>query len=180
MTREPQPELALRIVIEDPVPGVRMCLQRGRADLVEPTGVTPSSVIFDFPVRLGPTRPDGGRTLLGPFTQGPPTGRFVYVNSGRRAGQADSRWDRRAKIPLFQIAPSQVEAALSGGAERLEVCISGRAKDGGPVCASVKLPAPGWRLSRSATDGPAARSGAAPAKDDQRAEGRRDVSAGSG
>ncbi len=148
MTREPQPELTLRIVIEDPVPGVRMCLQRGRADLVEPTGVTPSAVVFDFSVRLGATRPGGARAFLGPFTQGPPAGRFVYVNSGRRAGQAESCWDRRAKIPLSQIPPSQVEAALSGGTARLEVRILGRAQDGGPVCASVKLPAPGWRLSR--------------------------------
>ncbi|MFN0178840.1 MAG: DUF5990 family protein [Gemmatimonadales bacterium] len=148
MSREPQPELALRIVIEDPVPGVRMCLQRGRADLVEPTDVTPSAVVFDFAVRLGATRPGGARTLLGPFTQGPPAGRFVYVNSGRRAGQADSCWDRRAKVPLSSIPPNQLEAAVSSGTARLEVRIPGRAQDGGPVCASVKLPAAGWRLSR--------------------------------
>lgn len=141
------PELALRIVIEDPLPGVRMCLQRGRADLVEPTRVTSSAVVFDFSVRVGPGKPGGCPVFLGPFTQGPPTARFVYVNSGRRAGQAGSCWDRRAKVPLSEISPSQVEAALADGTARLEVRIHGRSKDGGPVCASVKLPAPGWRLS---------------------------------
>ena len=152
MTREPQPELALRIVVENPVPGVRMCLQRGRADLVEPTGVTPSTLVFDFTVRIGAAKPGGGPVFLGPFTQGPPTGRFVYVNSGRRAGQAGSCWDRRAKIPLSQIPPRQIQDALSGGSARLEVRIGGRAPDGGPVCASVKLPTPGWCLCRDSAD----------------------------
>ena len=144
MTKEPQPELALRIVIEDPLPGVRMALQRGQAELVEPTEATPSALVFDLSVRVGDPKPDGTRTFLGPFTQGPPTGRFVYINSGRRAGQLGSTWDRRAKVPLFSIPSSLVEAALADPAARLEVRIPGRAKDGGPVVASVKLPGAGW------------------------------------
>ena len=148
MARKPQPELALRIVVEDPVPGVRMRLQRGRDELVEPTLVTPSAAVFDFAVRVGAARPDGRPNFLGPFAQGPPARRFIYVNSGRQAGQNDSCWDRRAKIPLGQIAPGDVEAALGGESACLEVHIPGRSVDGGPVCASVKLPPGGWQVSR--------------------------------
>lgn len=33
--------------------------------------------------------------------QGPSGGRFLYVNSGSRAGARGSVWDSRAKVPLL-------------------------------------------------------------------------------
>jgi len=42
----------------------------------------------------------------GPFVQGRPGSRFVYVNSGTYAGDQKSCWSRRAKVPLTGIAAS--------------------------------------------------------------------------
>jgi hypothetical protein len=148
MPRPPQPELALRIIVDDPVPGVAMRLQRGRDEFVEPTDATLSTVVFDLSVPVGVARPDGTPTFLGPFTQGPPAARFVYVNSGRQAGQSGTCWDRRAKVPLFEITADDVEAALRVERGCLEVRIGGRARDGGPVCGSVRLPPGGWRVAK--------------------------------
>ena len=51
--------------------------------------------------------------FLGPFTQGPPASRFVYVNSGTMAGENATPWTRRAKIPLAGITNAMVKKALA-------------------------------------------------------------------
>jgi hypothetical protein len=144
MARAAQPELRLRITVVDPIPGVWLRLQSGPAELVEASATTPSQTSFDFTVRVGPPRPDGRPNFLGPFVQGPPGGRFVYINAGSRAGQPGTPWDRRAKIPLGDITPEQVADALKSPGSFLEVQYPGRGKDGGPTCASVKLPPDAW------------------------------------
>jgi hypothetical protein len=98
---------------------------------------------FEFEVRLG-RRPDGTPNFLGPFAQGPPDARFVYINAGTLAGQPGSRWTRRAKVPLTDITWTLIERAQAAGSP-IEAAIAGRAGDGGPVCATVPL-ARGWRL----------------------------------
>lgn len=146
MAPDPQPELPLRITVVDPLPGVRLRLQSGRADLVAPTAESPSEVSFDFSVRVGAPLPDGRPNFLGPFTQGPPAGRFVYVNAGQRAGQPGTPWDRRAKIPLGGITAKQVAAVLRSPGACLEVRYPGRGRDGGPTCASVRLAPEAWGI----------------------------------
>ena len=121
-------------------------LQRGRTDLVAPASLTREAAIFDFTVRIGPARAGGSPNFLGPFTQGPPAGRFVYISAGRRAGQVGTPWDRRAKVPLSGITQAQVKAALASPGARLEVHVAGRGSDGGPTCATVRLSAGAWRL----------------------------------
>src|SRR5205814_1406233 len=81
--------------------GVRFALQKGKSDakgnaeLLAPTRSDPTSLSFDFSVRVARAKPGAPPRFLGEFTQGPPDKRFVYVNSGRRAGQEDTLWDRR-------------------------------------------------------------------------------------
>jgi hypothetical protein len=150
MPRAPQPELSLRITVVDPLPDVWLRLQSGRTDLVDPTTRSASEVSFDFSVRVGPSGPDGRPIFLGPCTQGPPSGRFVYVNAGRSAGQAGTPWDRRAKIPLGGITAQQLAAVLKAPGSYLEVRYPGRGRDGGPTCASVKLPPDAWTIRKRA------------------------------
>jgi hypothetical protein len=135
-------------VVEHPVPGVALRLQRGRGELIEPTSATATEVAFDFTVRVDLTGRRGAPNFLGPFTQGPPDARFVYVNAGQSAGQHDSPWTRRAKIPLTEITAAQAKAALESRA-RLEVRFDGQDRDGGPTCATVHLPDGAWQLRRS-------------------------------
>jgi hypothetical protein len=143
-----QPEIRLRIVVVDPVPGVVLRAQGGRSDLVAPSRANSKEATFDLTVRVGSPRAGGEPNFLGAFAQGPPSARFIYINAGRQAGQQDTVWDRRAKIPLTTITAEQVADVVAKPQRRLEVQIGGRARDGGPSCATVPLLPPGWRVSR--------------------------------
>ena len=138
-------EVRLRILVVRPPPGVEFRLQQGRADLVGPTRVSAEEIQFDFTLRLGPPR-RGHPNFRGPAAQGPPDGRFVYVNSGRRAGQLGTVWDRRAKIRLDGITTQLLNAVLQDGRLVLEARIAGTGPDGGPACATVPL-LEGWRIA---------------------------------
>ena len=89
-------------------------------------------------VRIPAVASDGG-ALGGPYVQGPPRQRFVYLDIGTYAGQADSCWSRRLKIPL-----DGIPAKLMGAGGVLEACVAGTGRDGGPNCATVKDFA-GWK-----------------------------------
>ena len=78
--------------------------------------------------------------LGGPFVQGPPRQRFVYLDIGTSAGQMDSCWTRRLKIPLEGIQPKIIR---TGGV--LETRVAGTGRDGGPACATVK-DFDGWKI----------------------------------
>lgn len=137
--------LPIRISIENPVPGVRIALQRGAtatADRLPPTLETPALIAFDLDVRVEGTLPDGRPRLLGPFVQGPPAARFFYLCVGQAAGQTCSEWNRRIKVPLGGLSWDQVCAAIPG--RRVAARIAGRGRDGSPACANVALLAPGW------------------------------------
>lgn len=137
-----QPELALRITVVGPPSDVVFALQRGKSELVAPSHATTTQLVFDLTVRV---RDEGQPNFLGPFAQGPRAARFVYVNSGTSAGQADSPWTRRAKVPLSGITAALIKR--SKGAV-LEARIAGTSKDGGPACATVPLLDGGWRIAR--------------------------------
>src|SRR5260221_9130889 len=93
----PQSELRLRIVVIHPPPGVAFSVQRGRSELLPPARKTSAELVFDFSVRVADSN-GNEPNFLGPFAQGPVGERFVYVNSGQRAGEAQSCWDRRAEV----------------------------------------------------------------------------------
>lgn len=139
-------EIPLRIAVVRPPPGVAWAVQIGRNDLLEPSERTEDIIAFDVTVRVGAPRPGGQPALLGPVTQGPPAARFLYVNAGKRAGQADSCWDRRAKVSLTGITLQLIETVQRQAGARLEARIAGTAPDGGPACATVPLLEDGWRL----------------------------------
>ena len=133
-------QLPLRITILRPPPGVTFRVQRGKSELLEPDRVDDDAISFRFAVRLAPRESGKAPNFLGPFAQGTPSARFVYVNSGTYAGQKDTPWSRRAKIPLTGISWNLIQKAKRDG---LETQIDGTGSDGGPVCASVRV---GWNV----------------------------------
>lgn len=139
-------EIRLRITLVQPPRGVRFGLQKGKAEIVSAAQSTGDDLAFDFTLRVK-ERPDGGPNFLGPFAQGTPDVRFVYVNAGTSAGQAGSPWTRRVKVQLGGIDWPLVEAALADPGAVLEARIAGTARDGGPACATVPLLDGGWRLA---------------------------------
>lgn len=141
-------ELTLRIILEAPPAGVDFGLQQGRGndyEVVQKQRSKTGDLTFTFNVRAKQNK-SGAPTFLGPFTQGPPQERFVYLDIGTIAGQTDSLWSRRLKVPLRGITWELVEQA-SGSSHVLETRVPGTGRDGGPSCATVK-PFSGWKLAR--------------------------------
>ncbi len=128
-------EIPFRIVVEEPINGVTMMVQKGRGELLAPIVGRGGELIFDLPVRG--VIENGAPNFLGPFAQGPKNARFIYVNSGTYAGDGTSCWSRRAKLSLMTITAEQVESVVSDGGFMF-TNIRGRGRDGGPVCASIK------------------------------------------
>ena len=140
-------ELRIRITVEHPPAGVAIQVQRGRDGLLPPVRSGKEALSFELSVRLGDPRAPGKLRLLGEYVQGPPDARFVYVNSGTRAGQTGTCWDRRAKVPLTGISLDLARRVLEDDSLALEARVAGTARDGGPLCASVPLLG-GWTITR--------------------------------
>ena len=139
-------ELTFRIILENPPPGVDYGLQKGGGSNYEVTQKQRSKtgdLRFEFAARVKEGK-DGQPVLLGPFVQGPPQERFVYLDIGTYAGQTDTPWSRKLKVPLRGITWDMVKQA-SSAKHCLETHVPGRAKDGSPSCATVK-PFSGWNV----------------------------------
>ncbi len=120
--------VTLRLIIDDPVPGVRYSLQKDDMPF-EPRTAGDGPLAFELPVTL---HPDGRMT--GPFVRREgPQRRFVYIRIGTSAGDHASAWSRRAKVDIHTIP-----AALLVPGARLEVHLPGRARDGSPACATLR------------------------------------------
>lgn len=132
MKRADKTEIAMRIVIDRPVPGVLHSLQSTDGDPLDPQRSSEGErLAFDFAVRIG----------LGPKFFGEqvrregPSRRFVYVRVGQAAGDHASPWSRRMKIDIHDIDPALLARAAQGGIIVTTIC--GTAKDGSPACATV-------------------------------------------
>jgi hypothetical protein len=95
----------LRIVLEKPTAGVDFGLQKGHGSDYEVVAKQRSKgrdLEFEFTV-TAKTGKDHFPNFTGPFVQGPAGERFVYINIGTYAGQTNTPWSRRLKIPLSGI-----------------------------------------------------------------------------
>lgn len=145
-----KPQIQLRIIVVDPPINVSFAMQRGRSDLLPSARATSRELLFEFPLMVADIDTVPPR-FTGEFAQGPPARRFVYVNSGSMAGQPDSCWTRRAKVPLYGISNTTLREVLGREDALLEAVISGRSGDGGPACATVPLLSQ-WAVKAMARD----------------------------
>lgn len=141
-------ELKFRIILEAPPPGVDFGLQKGGGrdyEVVQKQRSKTADLEFEFSARVKEGK-DGQPVLLGPFVHGTPQERFAYLDIGVYAGQTDSLFSRRLKIPFRGITWDVVKEASRAG-HLLETRVPGKAKDGTPNCATVK-PFDGWTVSK--------------------------------
>jgi hypothetical protein len=117
--------------------------RRGKRD--ELLGVVPgdapdASWTVDATVR--PAAGGGAADLSGPYIQGPPGGRFIYLNWGTAGQPGAFEMFRRAKLWLEAVPPEVVRAAAERGVlvGRLALTDS----SGLPLCASVRPPLIEW------------------------------------
>lgn len=137
--------VTLRVVLVQPPAGVDFGLQEGHGSEYEVVCKQRSKggdLKFEFTATAKTGRDDDLPNFAGPFVQGPAGERFVYINIGTYAGQTNTPWSRRLKIPLSGITWDML---LSG--KVLVAQIPGTGKDGGPSCAYAwrKSVGPSWR-----------------------------------
>jgi hypothetical protein len=137
--------VTLQIILNKPPSGVLFGLQKGSGSNSETiqkqmSGSGDLTFAFDVSVK-GDKSKDNIPKLTGPFVQGPATSRFVYIGIGTYAGQLNTVWSRRLKVPLsgitWDLLGSLTEQTV------LQTTVPGTGKDGGPNCATVK-PFAGW------------------------------------
>ena len=140
-------EVPFRIILEKPPSGVDFGLQKGKGsnyETVQKERSQAGDLRFEFPARIKAGKssmPD----FMGPFVQGPTGERFVYIDIGTYAGQTNTVWSRRLKIPLTGITKEMIDKLGPDPKMALEARVPGTGKDGGPNCATVK-PFDGWKL----------------------------------
>jgi hypothetical protein len=139
-------EVSVRIILESPPTGVDFGIQKGSGNkyetiLKQRSGGT--DIAFEFTISVKDSK-DQSYNFTGPYVQGPTSERFIYVDIGTAAGQINSEWTRRLKIPLRGISSDTVKEMLGNSSLVLESKVPGTGKDGGPNCATVK-PFSGWQ-----------------------------------
>ncbi len=141
-------ELPVRFVLVDPPPDVAFGIQRGKGARFESVLVQRrmrGDITFDFSLTLADGRSNARPRFQGPFAQGTPDDRFVYIGVGTFAGEKDSPWSRRMKIPLRGISATLVREVTARPGRTLQVRIPGKGRDGTPNCATVTVTGP-WTV----------------------------------
>lgn len=85
---------------------------------------------------------DSGVDFNGPYIQGRPTGRFIYLSWGTMNEAAAFTMFRRAKLMLDAIDPATTHAAMHSG--RLLARLRLTDAKGQPLCAQVRPPLIDW------------------------------------
>ena len=140
-------KLRLLIILQKPPIGVDFGLQLGSGNKFEVvqkhrSGAADLGFTLDVTVRKAK---DGRPDFFGPYVQGPGSERFIYLDIGTVAGQFDSEWSRRLKVPLRDISWDNIDKVISSNNMVLETLVPGTGRDGGPNCATVK-PFTGWHV----------------------------------
>lgn len=140
--------ISLRIILMAPPSGVDFGIQEGKGNNYKTIQVQrskDSDLQFECTLGVKGDRDDGPPNFAGSIVQGPPLGRFIYIDIGKSAGQFNSEWQRRIKIPLAGITWEMIDNLSDAPKRFLQASIPGTGKDGGPSCATVK-PIDGWKL----------------------------------
>ena len=135
MPRGNQTEVPFRIVIENPVPGVRHSLQSGDTGVLDAKASRAGEPLsFDFPLRVAP----GPKFFGDQVRREGPVRRFVYIRVGQTAGDHASEWTRRMKVDVHETPQERLDRAAAGEGV-LVLTVEGTATDGTPACATVKV-----------------------------------------
>lgn len=132
MAKADQAGIGLRIIVEQPVPGVAYSLQAKDGTALDPKRSRDGNpLVFDLTIRIA-----SGPKFYGDQVKAEgPVRRFVYIRVGELAGDQDSPWSRRIKLDIHDIDPELLRAIKDGLIT--ETRIAGTGADGTPACATV-------------------------------------------
>ena len=144
-------EIMLQIILIKPTKDVDFGLQKGAGnnyETVQKQRAGSQDLFFKFPVKVkGEKSKDLLPKFSGHFVQGPSSNKFIYIDIGTYAGQTNTPWARRLKIPLTGITWMDIDKLYANPNFILETSVPGTGRDGGPNCATVK-PFNGWQLKQ--------------------------------
>ena len=144
-------EITLQIILIKPTRETEFGLQKGSGnnyETVQKQRSDSNDLFFKFSVKVkGERQKDLSPKFSGHFVQGPAGNKFIYIDIGTYAGQTNTGWSRRLKIPLNGITWNDIDKLNSNPKLILETSVPGTGRDGGPNCATVK-PFDGWQLKQ--------------------------------
>lgn len=122
---------------------VSLGIQKGK-QVIEDQAADAAEIVFECPLRVEKNSESGKPNFLGPYAQGTPKERFIYLCWGERKAGA---WDGfgRVKVHLKEITWSAVEQALTA-AKPLEATVKLTNSKGQPIYASVGKEYITWHL----------------------------------
>jgi hypothetical protein len=136
--------VTLRIILQKPPAGADFGVQKGHGSAYETIQTQRSKgndLKFEISVAAKISRKGAAPDFGGPFVQGPRGARFLYLDIGTYAGQSNTCWSRRLKIPLIGITWKMISSRKTLVAE-----VPGTGNDGGPSCAYAwRKSVPSWR-----------------------------------
>ena len=142
-------DISLEIILIRPTPGVQFGLQMGSGNnyrVVQKQVADGEDLSFSFEaIAKGDFTKDQYPKFSGSFVQGPAGNKFIYICIGTYAGQSNSIWSRRLKVPLSGVTWEDINS-LSDRVI-LEAKVPGTGKDGSPNCATVKA-FDGWKVKK--------------------------------
>jgi len=143
-------EVTLEIILVKPPPDVVFGMQKGSGNnyqTLQKQTATGNDLSFKFEATVkGDRTKDKYPNLSGGFVQGPSGNKFIYIDIGTCAGQLNTIWSRRLKVPLTGITWEDIDSLSDKSI--LQTTVPGTGKDGGPNCATVK-PFNGWQWRKS-------------------------------
>ncbi|WP_298394310.1 DUF5990 family protein [Sphingobium sp.] len=133
MAKADQIAIGLRIIIEQPVIGVRHSLQAKDDQPLDPkSSIDGEALSFDLPIRVAP-----GPKFFGDHVRREgPIRRFIYIRIGQLAGDPGSAWSRRMKIDIHDLDPTLLAQAIDTQGI-IAITVNGTGKDGTPACATL-------------------------------------------
>ncbi len=140
--------IQIHIILENPPASVDFGLQKGKGtnyQTIQRQSSNGQNVHFDLTAEVK-ADVDGLPDFFGDSVHGVRNGRFIYINIGASAGQVNSCWNRRLKVPLIGITWLMLDKTSDNGHLIVETRVNGCGKDGSPNCGTVK-PFAGWSIS---------------------------------
>ena len=123
---------------------IELGIQSGRRDIHPPAKRLRDGAVFSIHIRARTNTESRTVNFFGPYVQGTPQDRFIYLTwTGKLGGKR--QMFRRIKLSLKTITYSQVRKVVAGHG-LLEVRVSGIGPDGSPACATVPLLGKGWTV----------------------------------
>src|SRR5215217_4849963 len=123
-------ELSVRIILQSPTAGVDFGIQKGSGNKYETILKQRSSekdLVFEFTISVKDGK-TSSYNFTGQYVHGPANERFIYVDIGTAAGQINSVWTRRLKVPLRDIPPATINQLLADPSLLLETKVPGTGK----------------------------------------------------